>query len=331
MAKNNLISVIIPIYNAEKYIDKCINSIVHQTYHDIEILLVDDGSKDKSGQICDRWSSKDSRITVIHKRNGGVSSARNLGLDKASGTFVAFVDADDWLDPDYLSLLIKYINNCDLVISGYKLSGLKQLIIKSVDDHIINLNQLKKDYDYYLEHDLLNPPFAKLFKKEIIGKLRYDESLSLGEDIAFNLDYLAKCNSIGFLSKALYHYNIANTTSASKRLRDNDFDQLYQIYLQTKEFVNKKGIIDFDEIDKRYCLNIIGLLQLLFYSNQSNKYKTANMWISTKEFNKCCAGKYEFSMIDKIPQYLCKYNMIWSIAIFFKIKKLVRSIIQWMK
>lgn len=328
MSKVGLISVIVPVYNAEKYIDGCIKSIVNQTYNNIEILLIDDGSKDNSSQKCDKWASEDGRITLIHKQNGGVSSARNLGIDNAKGEFIAFVDADDWLERDYLSLLIEHINGCDLVVSGYKASGFGSFIVKSVDDGIIGLDQLRCDYDYYLKNDLINPPFAKLFRREIIDKQRFDEGLSLGEDIAFNLQYLAKCSDICFLSEALYNYNIGNITSASKRLRDKDFEQIYEIYLQSKEFVYKKGIIDFDEIDKRYCLNVIGLLQLLFYSNRTDKYKTADLWISSKVFNECCRGKYGFSMINKIPQYLCRYNMKCGIAIFFKIKKIVRNIIQ---
>ena len=112
-----MISVIVPVYNTEKYLDRCIQSILAQTYTDFELLLIDDGSTDLSGEICDKYAEQDSRVKVFHKENGGVSSARNLGLDKANGDWVTFVDADDWVTTLYLNNLSDNTNSADFVVS----------------------------------------------------------------------------------------------------------------------------------------------------------------------------------------------------------------------
>ena len=111
------ISVIVPVYNAEKYLHRCIDSVLAQTYTDFELLLIDDGSKDQSGEICDEYAQKDARVRVFHQENGGVSSARNLGLDNAKGEWVTFVDSDDWAKPYYIEHLVASIDGADLVVA----------------------------------------------------------------------------------------------------------------------------------------------------------------------------------------------------------------------
>lgn len=325
MRKENLVSIIVPIYNAGRYIDKCIESIIGQTYSDIEILLIDDGSNDNSYEICNRWREIDKRILVIHKQNGGVSSARNVGLEKANGEYIVFVDADDWLEREFISTMVSKIGNSDFVIGGYKIVGNGTIGKKFVKESSVSSYEFRKQYDCYLGKDLINPPFAKLFKKEIIENQHFDEKLSLGEDLAFNLKYLEKCSRVNFISDLLYNYNVYNESSASKKLRDNDFEQVYKIYLLSKKFVGKENVIDFDEIDKRYCENVIGLLQLLLYSDNPKKNNIAKEWISSEVFQKCCKGKYKFGIVNKIPQYLCRHSLYKSVIFFYKLKKAMRN------
>lgn len=118
---NDLISIIVPVYNVEKYLNKCIDSIINQTYKNIEIILVDDGSTDNSGKICDEYLLRDSRIKVIHKNNGGLSSARNEGINISSGEYIGFVDSDDWVEPNMYEEMYKKIlySNADIVDCGY--------------------------------------------------------------------------------------------------------------------------------------------------------------------------------------------------------------------
>lgn len=113
------VSIIVPVYNVEKYLHRCVDSILLQTFTDFELLLIDDGSTDKSVDICDKYALKDSRIRVFHKKNGGVSSARNLGIKKSSGVYILFVDSDDYLSPSHLNNYIKYIGNYEIVYQGY--------------------------------------------------------------------------------------------------------------------------------------------------------------------------------------------------------------------
>ena len=123
MKKNNLISIIVPIYNVEKYLKKCIDSIINQTYKNLEIILVDDGSPDNCGKICDEYAKKDNRIKVIHKENGGVSSARNVGVENATGEYIGFVDSDDYIEKDMYEVLINNLKkeNADIsIISNYE-------------------------------------------------------------------------------------------------------------------------------------------------------------------------------------------------------------------
>lgn len=167
-----LISVIVPVYNVEKYIDKCINSIINQTYKNLEIILVDDGSPDNCGNICDEYSKKDNRIIVIHKENGGVSSARNIGIKNAKGKWITFVDSDDWIENDYVEKLSKIgiQNKAEVVLCGYNR-------IYNNDKQPINAIGEIKDYNSY-EYLIktLNPQTGfgfchmKLIKKEIIER-----------------------------------------------------------------------------------------------------------------------------------------------------------------
>ena len=125
MNKNVKISIIVPVYKVEKYLDKCVNSIVGQTYKNLEIILVDDGSPDNCPAMCDEWAQKDSRIKVIHKKNGGLSSARNAGLDACTGDYIGFVDSDDWIEPDMYEYLLNIgmknnadVSRCEFVIEA---------------------------------------------------------------------------------------------------------------------------------------------------------------------------------------------------------------------
>ena len=153
MVKEELLSIIVPVYNVEKYLNRCIESIVNQTYKTIEIILIDDGSSDNSSYLCDEWAKKDSRIKVVHKQNGGVSSARNQGIKVATGEYVQFVDSDDYLDVDFCkNIMSEYSDDIDLVVSGFTIiddSGNKK--ITKVEENIeLNIFNSPDDFMNYL-------------------------------------------------------------------------------------------------------------------------------------------------------------------------------------
>ena len=207
------ISVIVPVYKAEQYIRRCVDSILAQTFTDFELLLIDDGSPDNSGAICDEYAAKDSRVKVFHKENGGVSSARNLGLDNATGEWITFVDSDDWIVYDYLQLCISTSENNHLDFLKFDLGGnyLKeqdsnQNINKDNLIEVLTLNNfIKKSFNYSV---------TSFIKTTIIGKLRFNELMKYAEDQLFIFQVLSNCNTCGYLHKRIYKYMI-NPNSAT--------------------------------------------------------------------------------------------------------------------
>jgi glycosyltransferase involved in cell wall biosynthesis len=210
-----VISVIVPVYNAEEVLHYCIDSIINQTYKEFELILVDDGSKDNSGKICDEYAEKDSRIKVVHKQNEGVSVARNTGITRATGKYICFVDSDDYLDEDYLEELIiaeeKY-PDCDNIWCGFKTvqdynGSVTQKVVSGEDG----------DISFYTVKDIMTlhaqwldaMPWNKLFIRDIIIKnnIEFPKDLSLGEDLIFNLKYLNYSDKkIVIVNKMLYNY-----------------------------------------------------------------------------------------------------------------------------
>ena len=207
MKKLVVFSVIVPVYNIEKYLPRCINSILSQTYSDFELILVDDGSTDNSGLICDEYAEKDKRIRVYHKPNGGVSSARNMGIDHATGEFIVFIDSDDVADSCLLQNLAH--SDCDLVSIGFddyspnntvKKSFLEPSFSFSLDSEE-NILQFVSFSGYVFV-------WAKRYKRSIIvqNNIRFNENLEFSEDIIFNNAYILKCFSLENISAIGYHH-----------------------------------------------------------------------------------------------------------------------------
>lgn len=208
MNKFPKISIIVPVFNAEKYIIQCIDSILTQDFTDFELLLIDDGSKDKSGFICDEYTRNDKRVKVFHKKNEGVSSARNLGIDKAQGEYITFIDSDDYVDANYLTILMSE-KEADLVVTGY----VNTYFTKS-NYSPKNLLYTKQEIPYCLTSQLGQQPFRvpwiKRFKLDILKKhaIYFNTTLHFGEDTIFVQTYLMHCNSIAFREGTPYHYRV---------------------------------------------------------------------------------------------------------------------------
>ena len=201
------ISVIVPVFNAEKYLQRCIDSILIQTFSDFELLLIDDGSTDSSGKICDDYAKLDSRIKVFHKPNGGVSSARNLGLDQAKGEYITFVDSDDRLTDKSFNIFNSKIN-ADFIVTSYtEYNGvLKQIQISDTNSFLYGdkmIEFLKKN----INTTTIKTPWGKFFKNKLIN-IRFDDKIICGEDFLFVLTYLKKVDSIFIVCDSSYIYSV---------------------------------------------------------------------------------------------------------------------------
>lgn len=240
-----MISVIIPVYNVERYLDECIQSVVNQTYSDWECILVDDGSSDGSGDICDEWTRRCERIRVIHQKNGGVSKARNRGIEEAKGEYIVFVDSDDSIGVDHLWRLVN-AEDADLVVSG-----IRQICEDGqTDETKPNANKnfvLNKDslIDFVDLNDkfLLYGPVAKLYKTFILNEyvIRFPVGCNYGEDLQFNLQYLEHVKTIAQVDDVSYFYR-RGTETLSTKARPNRFFQDYEQWQMLRVFYEKRDL-----------------------------------------------------------------------------------------
>lgn len=231
-----MISIIVPVYNVEKFLDTCVNTIVNQTYKDIEILLIDDGSKDSSGKLCDEWALKDERIRVIHKENNGLMSAWKTGVMNAKGDYIGFVDSDDWIDEDMYSMLVQTMEKydvdlvcCGLIKEYSNGTQEKESILfdkrKYEKDEIINSIYPKIIFDKSTHNRSLAPNrVTKLFKRQILLKVMNlcDEKVSIGEDLVTSFAYFLQISSFFCLNDFYpYHYRIHSSSMIQKFSKDN--------------------------------------------------------------------------------------------------------------
>lgn len=207
------LSIIIPIYNSEKYLERTLNSVINQTYKNLEIILVDDFSQDSSFLICKNFAQDDERIKVIHlEKNVGVSSARNIGLDNSSGKYIQFVDSDDYLEPNACERLVDGIKTSDLVICGFCERGNKDQIFGFKENKVYNFRGDYISFFEFIKCRLIHNIWNKLYKKELIST-RFDNTISIGEDVIFNLNYLKNCEDVFTIKDVLYNYDFTNINS----------------------------------------------------------------------------------------------------------------------
>ncbi len=224
-----LISVIIPVYNVEKYLPSCLDSVLAQTWENLEILLIDDGSKDSSGSICDAYAGKDGRVKVYHQENAGVSRARNVGLEQATGEYIGFVDSDDYIEPDFYETLIRNAIDHDVDISY---CGIKLVQPDGTVEERFNTNNsckmqaediIKGFFFDTTTKELMYSQCNKIFKREVVSGVCY-RPYALGEDILFVFEVLGRCRTLWLEDRTLYHYlrrdNSAMTSSFSDKRMD---------------------------------------------------------------------------------------------------------------
>lgn len=264
---NPLISVVVPIYNVEKYLQRCIKSLQNQSYENIEIILVDDGSTDKSGVLCDDAAKRDVRIRVIHKNNGGLSDARNIGLSLAIGDFVLFVDSDDWIEKETIkTAYLKCISsNADVVIWGYYadfVSDDEQIISQTSYSLSGTCNRVTKEEVFSKNgaFGLFGYAWNKLYRKYIVENLKFKKGISLVEDILFNASVAEISERIEFIDYIGTHY--------IQRGRETLGTKYYSDYIELKSMVGKVMI----DIMKKYAVPENKLRDIIFeFFNNTTK------------------------------------------------------------
>ena len=228
MDKKPLISLIVPVYKAELYLSRCINSILIQTYTNFELILINDGSPDNSGDICDRFANTDSRVHVYHKKNVGVSTARNLGLDVAKGVWISFIDADDWIEPQTLSYCVSNFQQCEMIRFGIKyIFNTHQYVDKRIDTNW--------DYNQYcsmvVSRQTALGVAGGMYQRSIFteNNIRFDSKYSLGEDWLVLFAYLKHIRKLIIIEAPLYNYNRMNHESATTVFDIQKFIQLNEV------------------------------------------------------------------------------------------------------
>ena len=236
--KEPLVSVVVPVYKTEPFLHQCLDSILTQSYARMEIILIDDGSPDKSGFICEEYAQKDSRVHVIRQENRGVSHARNVGIDRAVGQMVTFVDSDDWLEPDHVEALVHGIENCDGSICGYWIEEAETSIQRKTNGAEIlsaeaSMEQLLSPCGF------LGSVCNKMFRTSLIreGNIRFREDVAYMEDLLFCAHYFSRCKMIFCIDRATYHYRqhdasaVGNMRASEEWLRGRmtAFDALKEV------------------------------------------------------------------------------------------------------
>lgn len=312
----DLISIVIPVYNVEDYLERCLNSVILQTYKNIEILLINDGSTDNSLEICKKYANTDNRIKIINQKNKGASSARNKGIECATGKYITFVDSDDWVETNFIEKLYEEIEDNDVIRCQYFVNREQEEIpiqenIKKVEKY--SKEQLKKEIIYqFLTGKKMCYIYLLLIKKDILKKINnFNENLYIMEDTCFYLDLLCNINKIKFIPDNLYHhyYNSESLVTSPKNIKRNMFN-----ILEINEYMRNIAIKN--NVDKYLrdidCMHFIIIINhiLKFYKA---KFKIKELRKILKEISKEKLFKELISRIDEKmlkKQYKIAFSLI---------------------
>lgn len=333
---NVLVSLVIPIYNAENYLAKCIDSILKQTYKNIEIILINDGSKDNSGLICDEIKAGDSRVKVIHQKNSGPSAARNAGILMSDGKYIQFVDADDHIDNTMVQKLLSVCGNeVDLVLCGnYKNGAESKKNIPDVEG-IYTLTDFMTYFQNLFEQHLIHSPGNKLYRTKIIknNAIKFNVNLKNGEDLLFNIEYIKHCKIISLIKLPLYHYNdLTNPSSLTKGYKENFFESRKVIFKSLSDLLGSytKEIPQLKELlEVTYSKYLIFSMSNIFHIDSQLNESTKIKHLKKITEDKCVVENIAQIERNKIRgiviRILIKYKMNFIISLSFNIKLVLKK------
>ena len=321
--KRTKISIVIPVYNVEKFIVQCIESILAQTFTDWELILVDDGSLDASASICDDYACRDKRIRVIHKKNGGVSSARNVGLDNASGEYVCFIDSDDWVDPSYLADFKMDYYDADVYISGarYDTYG-KTYSYKQYES--VYCSDVKVMSECFVHQKLMDNgyPWGKLFRTNILisNGLRFDERLSFNEDHIFVFEFFLLAKSMYVSGSYGYHYMVFDFSGRKLSSKCNTFMDIKYASVVFDGLIDKfsvRWLLDSSTINDWkqgfvYSKRLHGIRSMVLLNDFSGFEDECSYWKNSKHLPNDKKSRIILSIVRSgLPARLKLLSLVW--------------------
>ena len=290
------VSIIVAVYNVGLYIERCLQSITNQTYNNLEIIVVNDGSTDNSACICNEFANSDDRIIIISQENSGLSAARNSGMEKVTGEYTIFVDGDDYLDKDCVKICSKYFNeDFDFLMFSFtrkynnklikteifdktyikfeneKLENLKQRFIGPMNEQLSNPHKMED----------INPVWNKIYKTKIISKIKFVDTKIIGtEDLWFNINVIENCNKVLFINESLYFYNKENENSLTRKYNKELFNRWKVLYLKIQNWINENDVdknLYFQCLNNRIIINLLAVTRNIVTSSMNNSDKIAEL------------------------------------------------------
>lgn len=332
-----LISVIVPAYNSEKFVGKCIESIQNNSYKNIEIIIINDGSKDNTAAVVSEYAKADPRVVLINKENGGVSKARNTGIDVATGEYIAFIDSDDYISEDFLETLIKPCieQGAESAVSSYQMvtpDGKPLPCSKTgfTDDFFITPQEVADNYFKYLDMGVVN--FVnRIHKRSVVGDIRFSETLKWGEDGSFNLEVFRRCKRIYATPRELYYYVMHSSQATAKKM-PGYAEQMVVHIGDIHNYLKDYGAYEKNAV--KQGMGFIGLNVISYTAYHSNSFKNykrsfemfkAQPWYDfVKDPGKCALKQkiIHFCIMHNLPWLL--YFMVRVNMIFLKVKRLMK-------
>lgn len=306
----SLISIIIPIYNSEKYLEECLESVLQQTYKEIEVILVDDGSVDGSGEICDRYAERDKRVVVIHQENKGVSCARNVGISVANGEFIGFADADDIIHKDFFEILYKNLVEYDADISICDCCSIVEANGNIAESNIKKINKNDMMKEIFLYDRIKGYLYNKLYKREICLRAKMLENINICEDLYYLCEIIYEDTALVYDARKMYY--VRETQGSLTRTLENLFDEQDRLkYIEVLEKIIEDFYNENLEIKNAIKIQegrlIIGVLQQIYdlnIENTSRKRYLRNEFKKTKNIIVFCK---EIGLISKFSMLMTYY------------------------
>lgn len=320
---NKLISIIVPVYKVEKYLARCIDSILNQTYTNFELILVDDGSPDNCPRICDEYAEKDKRIRVIHKQNAGVSEARNTGIDNAKGDFIAFVDSDDYIAIDYLKTLQskQIVTNADLVFGSYFIVNSDNTIIKEQVEDLFDLCE-NRNYSLFFTGDnrVMGTICRILINKKILEHIRFEKDLKYCEDLYFVLNLLKTKCSASFVDKPIYYY-MCNMESVTRRFTKETCYMYSDAVIKCLELL-KNDLDNALRMSVQYETYLMACTQRVHINDKKcvNEFKIYNTYKCYRSYK-----KYHPYLKEKLRAFLCRYKLFGLLKLAYKLNDRIKN------